>query len=140
MTSQEDSLLFFQVAERGRICFLEDVLIRYRVHGAQWNASATGADKAVLGLRMFLILLRRATSANQGVVSSMVVSVGLGNVLRWCLSWASFKPRSLATALGMILTSRDLALRWKFCALGLVGKKLARPVLKHVWPRKHDAP
>lgn len=82
--SVEDTLLWYQLTEKGNIYFIDKILVQYRIHSAQWNARTRDA-KLLIGRRLLLFsyLLKVAKFSNKKIVSYQLVNVGFGNIVRY---------------------------------------------------------
>jgi glycosyltransferase involved in cell wall biosynthesis len=81
----EDTLLFYLLAEKGSIYFVDEVLASYRIHGHQWNARTDSKTKITRRLLLYNKLLEKANQGHQDAISYHAVNIGLRKIVRYYL-------------------------------------------------------
>lgn len=74
LTNQvEDSLLFLQIVENGKVLFTPEVLVKYRVHGKQWNNTLDPIRKLNARFELYFRLLQKVAVGNRRLVCNRLM-------------------------------------------------------------------
>ncbi|MEX2528479.1 MAG: glycosyltransferase family 2 protein [Gemmatimonadota bacterium] len=127
----EDTILLFQLMERGPVYFQPELLVNYRLHDSQWMAGIRAdASRHLKGMRItWLAFLERARPENREAVARATVARGFRSIVARGLRFPRFELGAVLDARRWMVASPHLGWghRWRMTAL-LVVYILAYPL------------
>lgn len=96
----EDTILLFQLMERGPVYFQPELLVKYRLHDSQWMAGIRAdATRHLKGMRItWLAFLERARPENREAVARATVTRGFRSIVARGLRFPRFEVRAVLDA------------------------------------------
>ena len=86
----EDILLFTQIAEKGKLHFMDEILLQYRIHSSQWNTKLDKKNK-LRGKLLYLIhLSSKVNIKNNQLISSTIIWELFNEIVAYSISYNKF--------------------------------------------------
>jgi hypothetical protein len=82
MRYSEDGLMWYRIIEKGNLSYLDEALVKYRVHQTQWNAGVTNQLKLARRFVGYTKLLEKADESHKSYVSFLLVNKGFRIIVR----------------------------------------------------------
>jgi glycosyltransferase involved in cell wall biosynthesis len=117
----EDTLLWYQLLERGNLYFFDQFTTQYRVHPGSWNAAHRDARILVYRrLKLYLYLIKTVDIHHKPMVSYKTVDLGFRLIVRNFLIYPHLDWKFIARALVRIVKHEDILSRHKVLAVWVI--------------------
>lgn len=98
----EDAFLFYKILDKHAIYFIPEILLYYRVHGAQWNSGLNPIKSVKVEFYFYKNLLPELSNSNRNLINKQFYQTVLLSKLNFIFSKKYFKPQ---LALGLVICS-----------------------------------